>query len=118
VVLAVAYMRTQLSQVRSAIQLGRASGYHVITTASPKNHEYLKSIGAAETYDYRDESTPEKIAEAHPKLSHALDCISEKGTQSLAARSLGKSGGSVVVLLKPEKDAIALREDVKIVHTL
>lgn len=102
----------------STIQIARALGYHVITTASPKNHSLLKSYGAAETYDYREEGLPEKISKEHPKLSSALDCISEGGTQSLAARSLGASGGKVIVLLGPEKDAIALRNDVKIVHTL
>lgn len=51
-----------------AIQLGRLSGYRVITTASPKNHDFVKSLGADEAYDYKDESTPDKIREAHPKL--------------------------------------------------
>ncbi|KAN0064811.1 Zinc-binding oxidoreductase alcohol dehydrogenase [Thecaphora frezii] len=101
-----------------AIQLGRAAGYRVITTASPKNHELLKSMGAFETHDYRDESTPEKIAKAHPDLSLALDCISENGTQSLCVRSLGEKGGEIIVLLKPEEDAIKLRNDVKITHIL
>ncbi|EPQ30442.1 uncharacterized protein PFL1_01968 [Pseudozyma flocculosa PF-1] len=101
-----------------AVQLGRAAGYRVITTASPKNHELLKSMGAYETHDYRDESTPEKIAKAHPDLSKALDCISENGTQSLCVRSLGEQGGEVVVLLKPESDAIKLRDSVKITHIL
>ncbi|CEH18277.1 Zinc-binding oxidoreductase [Ceraceosorus bombacis] len=101
-----------------AVQLGRIAGYHVITTASPKNHEYLRSIGASETYDYRQEALPELISKQHPTLSAALDCISEGGTQGLCARSLGSSGGTVVVLLKPEKEAIEIRNDVKIVHTL
>lgn len=101
-----------------AIQLGRAAGYHVITTASPKNHALLQKMGAAEVYDYRDESVPEKISKEHPRLNAALDCISENGTQSLAVRSLGTKGGKVVVLLKPEKEAISLRKDVEIIHTL
>jgi Zn-dependent alcohol dehydrogenase len=37
----------------NAIQLATAAGYEVITTASPKNHSYLKQLGAAEVYDYR-----------------------------------------------------------------
>jgi len=101
-----------------AIQFGRALGYHVITTASPKNFALLKSYGAAETYDYREEGLPEKISKEHPKLSAALDCISENGTQALAVRSLGASGGKVIVLLGPDKEAAALRNGVQIVHTL
>jgi NADPH:quinone reductase-like Zn-dependent oxidoreductase len=101
-----------------AIQLARAAGYHVITTASPKNHALLEQMGAAEIYDYRDENVPEKISKEHPNLSAALDCISEGGTQSLAVRSLGSKGGKVTVLLKPEDDAKKLRNDVQIIHTL
>lgn len=51
-----------------AIQLGRVAGYRVIATGSPKNHDYLKSLGADDVYDYRDESTPEKINKKYPQL--------------------------------------------------
>lgn len=37
----------------NAIQLARATGCEVIATASPKNHNYLKTLGAAEVFDYR-----------------------------------------------------------------
>lgn len=75
-------------------------------------------MGAAEIYDYKEEGLPEKISKEHPRLNVALDCISEGGTQSLCARSLGSKGGKVTVLLKPEKEAQELRNDVKIIHTL
>lgn len=102
-----------------AVQLGHAAGYKVITTASPKNHAFLKELGAYDTYDYSDASTPQKIASSYPNLSKALDCISENGTQQLCVKSLGTKGGRVVVLLKPDSEAIALRKgEVDIVHTL
>ncbi|KAK0525855.1 Zinc-binding oxidoreductase alcohol dehydrogenase [Tilletia horrida] len=106
-----------------AIQLARSAGYYVITTASPKNHDLVTSLGASEVYDYRDDATPDKISAAHPTLVRALDCISENGTQQLVVRSLGKDvkegeKAKIVVLLKPDKDAIALRQDVEIIHTL
>ena len=37
----------------NAIQLAVASGYSVITTASPKNFEYVKGLGASHVFDYR-----------------------------------------------------------------
>lgn len=102
-----------------AIQLGNIAGYKVITTASPKNHSLLKDLGAYDIYDYKDEATPSKIAEKYPNLCKALDCISENGTQQLCVKSMGKNGGDVVVLLKPDSDAIALRKgEVNIIHTL
>ncbi|KAI2602594.1 zinc-binding oxidoreductase CipB [Hypoxylon sp. NC1633] len=48
----------------NAIQLARAAGYEVISTASPKNHEYLKSLGASQTYDYRDPNVVKTITAA------------------------------------------------------
>ncbi|KAJ9479196.1 putative zinc-binding dehydrogenase [Pseudozyma hubeiensis] len=102
-----------------AIQIAHLSGYKVITTASPKNHDLLKQLGADDLYDYRDETTPQKIAAKYPNLSKALDCISEHGTQQLCVKSLGTKGGDVVVLLKPDKEAIELRKgEVNIIHTL
>ena len=102
-----------------AIQLAHISGYKVITTASPKNHPLLKELGADDLYDYRDETTPSKIAAKYPHLSKALDCISENGTQQLCVKSLGTDGGNVVVLLKPDKEAIEMRKgEVNIIHTL
>ncbi|KAI9708374.1 MAG: hypothetical protein M1820_004078 [Bogoriella megaspora] len=37
----------------NAIQLATAAGCEVIATASPKNHDYLKGLGAAKVFDYR-----------------------------------------------------------------
>jgi NADPH:quinone reductase-like Zn-dependent oxidoreductase len=35
-----------------AVQIAVALGAHVVTTASPRNHDFLRSLGAAEIYDY------------------------------------------------------------------
>ncbi|WP_345817595.1 zinc-binding alcohol dehydrogenase family protein (plasmid) [Paraburkholderia sp. PREW-6R] len=37
-----------------AIQLAAAAGYEVVTTASPKNFEYVKGLGASQVFDYND----------------------------------------------------------------
>jgi NADPH:quinone reductase-like Zn-dependent oxidoreductase len=36
----------------NAIQLAVAAGYEVITTASPKNFDYVRSLGASQVFDY------------------------------------------------------------------
>ncbi|EFQ91374.1 hypothetical protein CFE70_002639 [Pyrenophora teres f. teres 0-1] len=41
----------------NAIQLAVASGYDVITTCSPRNFDYVKSLGATHVFDYNDAST-------------------------------------------------------------
>ncbi|KAF2170833.1 hypothetical protein M409DRAFT_18806 [Zasmidium cellare ATCC 36951] len=37
----------------NAIQLARAAGYKVISTASPSNHALLRQLGASEVFDYK-----------------------------------------------------------------
>ncbi|MCJ1386603.1 hypothetical protein MMC17_009729 [Xylographa soralifera] len=37
----------------NAIQLAVSAGYHVYSTASPKNHPYLEKLGATRIFDYR-----------------------------------------------------------------
>ncbi|KAL8759481.1 MAG: hypothetical protein Q9184_003606 [Pyrenodesmia sp. 2 TL-2023] len=37
----------------NAIQLARAAGYEVFTTASPANFDYVRKLGAAKVWDYR-----------------------------------------------------------------
>ncbi|KAI5948856.1 IFR1 [Candida theae] len=47
-----------------AIQLAKAIyGLRVVATASPKNHEYLKSLGAEYVFDYNDDRVVDRIKE-------------------------------------------------------
>lgn len=48
----------------NAIQLARAAGYRVITTASPRNHEQMTRLGAEAVFDYRDPNAVERIIDA------------------------------------------------------
>ncbi|CAI7616300.1 unnamed protein product [Penicillium glandicola] len=47
----------------NAIQLAASAGYDVITTCSPKNFEYLTSLGAAAVFDYSDQLTIQQIVD-------------------------------------------------------
>jgi len=96
-----------------AIQLAKLSGLRVITTASPKNHELLRSLGADEVFDYRDEQVVDKIKKAtNNELEYGLDCISEKGSVELSANSFGSKGGHLILLLKYDQSKV--RSDVKL----
>lgn len=48
----------------NAIQLARASGYRVVTTASPRNFAYVRSLGAHAAVDYRDRDAVGKVVTA------------------------------------------------------
>ena len=48
----------------NAIQLARAAGLEVLTTASPQNFEYVKGLGVSCVFDYRSETAMEEIVAA------------------------------------------------------
>jgi NADPH:quinone reductase-like Zn-dependent oxidoreductase len=45
-----------------AIQLAAASGATVLTTASPANHDFVKSLGADHVFDYRSPTVMDDAA--------------------------------------------------------
>ncbi len=45
----------------NAIQLAVAAGYEVVATASPRNFEYVRRLGAAHVFDYHDQSAVREI---------------------------------------------------------
>ncbi|KXH38522.1 zinc-binding dehydrogenase [Colletotrichum simmondsii] len=55
----------------NAIQLAAGAGYEVIATASPKNFDYVKSLGAAEVFDYRSPAVVQDIIKAFRKRKSA-----------------------------------------------
>jgi NADPH:quinone reductase-like Zn-dependent oxidoreductase len=48
----------------NAIQLATAAGYDVITTASPKNYDLAKKLGAVEVFDYKSPTVVRDIITA------------------------------------------------------
>lgn len=83
-----------------AIQLAKAAGCFVITTASPIRHAYLKELGADVCFDYKDPNVVSQIKKAtHGTLAYAIDCISEKGsTQQVCATLTGTNPQVATVL--------------------
>jgi len=62
----------------AAIQLYSAMGYHVITTASPQHHDYLRSLGAHVLLNYRDANVVEQVKNAaNNRLCYAYDCVGD-----------------------------------------
>lgn len=72
----------------AAIQLAKHMGlYPIITTASSKHHETLKSLGADACFDYRDSDVVAKIKaelknHGNQPLSHVLDCVVKRDEPS------------------------------------
>ena len=66
----------------NAIQLAVAAGYEVITTASPKNFDYVKKLGAIEAFDYNSKTVVPDIIEAFSGRTCA-------GAMAIGAGSVG-----------------------------
>lgn len=47
----------------NAVQLARSAGYDVIATASARNFDYLRRLGAAEVLDYHDRDVERRIVD-------------------------------------------------------
>lgn len=83
-----------------AIQLAALSGYKVAKTASPKNFELVKGLGASAVFDYRDPDVVANIkAATHDSVRAALDTISLKETQAISAAVISPEGGKVMHIL-------------------
>ncbi|KAL8388036.1 hypothetical protein RB595_009500 [Gaeumannomyces hyphopodioides] len=69
------------------IQYAKLSGFRVLATASPRNFDYLRSLGADEVYDYGAGDWPEAVRRSTGgKLRHAWDCIvTEQSVRGCAA---------------------------------
>ncbi|KAJ3891284.1 dehydrogenase [Lentinula edodes] len=104
-----------------AVQLAKQSGLQVITTASPRNHELLKKLGADAVFDYRDNEVVSKITTfcGDNGLNVAIDCASNDESISLIAQCIGDRKESYIALVLPvEVKAKHIRSDFTYVYTL
>lgn len=86
----------------AAIQLAVAAGYTVTTTASAKNFDHVKRLGASQVFDYSSPTVVEDIVAAlnGKHLAGAFDSVGGaawKPTMEIVARSSGKKAIATVV---------------------
>lgn len=79
-----------------AVQLGRSRGWQVAGSASPRNHEYLASLGASKTVDYHDPNWPEQIRRWMP--GGVDGALAVQPSTSAASISVVKDRGTVVTI--------------------
>lgn len=101
-----------------ATQLARAAGYEVYTTASKRNHDLCRSIGAAKVFDHTQADVEANIvsALAGKKVIGALDCIADADkTIPACVRILAGTDGQrkVVTVLSPPDNVIDNRVEVQ-----
>ncbi|MGW0289169.1 NADP-dependent oxidoreductase [Streptomyces tuirus] len=81
-----------------AVQIAKARGAYVIGTASAGKHEFLRSIGADETIDYRETD----VTEAVKDVDVVLDTIG--GDNALRSLRVLRPGGVLVSILPVGSD--------------
>lgn len=82
-----------------AIQFAKFSGAYVITTCSPHNLEYVKSLGADVVLDYGSSTVMKDIkSAAKDNLKHAMDCISLEPSAKICVEAMSESGGQFATL--------------------
>ena len=79
----------------AAVQVAKAAGARVIGTASANNHEFLKSLGAAETIDYRSQ----RFEEVVKNVDVVLNTVDAETSQRSVA--VVKPGGILVSVVAP-----------------
>ncbi|KAG9496394.1 hypothetical protein J7337_012982 [Fusarium musae] len=74
----------------SAVQIAHALGWSVYATASPKHHDWLKTLGAADAWDYRDPQVAQKIAQALKASRTKIRGIVDARAQDNSFASVGE----------------------------
>jgi len=90
-----------------AIQILNFYGYkRLIATASSEHHEYLKKLGAAACFDYRNADVVQKLLDhvdvqtaGEPKFPFIIDCICSKKGSLTPISKIAQSGSIVAAML-------------------
>ncbi|HCU25293.1 MAG TPA: hypothetical protein DF383_09760 [Deltaproteobacteria bacterium] len=86
-----------------AIQIAKQWGAHVITTASARHHDYLRTLNVDEIIDYTQVSFVETLRETHPQgIDAVFDTIG--GQVQLDSAELLKAGGRLTSILAIKED--------------
>lgn len=76
----------------AAVQIAKARGAYIIGTASPRNHEFLRSLGVSEVIDYNTERFEDRVS--------GVDLVYNTANKETAVRSIAvlKKGGMLLSL--------------------
>jgi NADPH:quinone reductase-like Zn-dependent oxidoreductase len=79
----------------SAVQIAKAAGARVIGTASPNNHDFLRSLGVDQVIDYKSQKFEDVVKN--------VDLVLNTADADTTARSIGvvRPGGTLVSIVGP-----------------
>ncbi|EXJ81282.1 hypothetical protein A1O3_07572 [Capronia epimyces CBS 606.96] len=104
----------------AAIQLAVAAGLKVFATASKKNFELVKELGASEVFDHASPSVVGDLTAALQKytLAGAYDAIGSRDSQLNSAQVLVQLGGGTLAVVIPPIADIPATVNAKAVFAL
>ncbi len=95
-----------------AIQLAKHAKARVITTASPRNFDYVKKLGADDIIDYNSQDFIEVTKQLFPEgVDTVFDCVGGKTFHS--SLDIVKKGGSLVSICNAVDESYGAEKGVK-----
>jgi len=94
------------------IQFAKLAGYRVITTCSPHNNDFVKSLGADAAYNYREADIGKKINhDTNDSLKLIWDTIALKDSAAICADALssdptGARYGTILPVKLPGREGV------------
>ena len=105
-----------------ALHLAELMGFRVYATASERHHEYPKSLGASEMFDYRDEEVVGRTVEAANRdgvtVSVAFDAVGQTKQCMEILKELKGEGVATLASAVPVGEGVAKTEDVEVKYML
>lgn len=74
----------------------------MVTTSSPKNFDFVKSVGANHVFDHGDAKVVADIKKVAPNLEYVFDTIGKPNSSTLASQAIKETGG-VLCTVRPGK---------------
>lgn len=91
-----------------------SAGYTPIATCSSDNAAFVRSFGAAQTFDYNSPSCGHSIrAQTKNLLKYVLDCIADTASTQLCYAAMARAGGRYVCLELPATSVLEARKAVQ-----
>lgn len=90
----------------------------MIATCSPRNADFVRSLGADYVLSYSDETVVDKIKEIAPKLKYVFDTIGKTTTSGTASHAINPAGGTLCTVRPGKTNTEGVTEWTKVVDVL
>lgn len=86
-------------QIRGKANESDSAGLVPIATCSPTSMDFVRSLGAAQVFDYHSPSCGSDIrAYTNNSLSHVFDSVTDAATMKMCYEAIGGSGGKYIAI--------------------